>query len=153
MKAFIKDHFISILCCLLLSLLLILWGQMMVKELRLNMYTYNLTTTDARLRVLDYYGWQVDPGSETRQDVAIPQVFDAVWENYNRLQTVCGFDLNRFRGKKAICYTYLALNFPYEGDEPVFLNLLIVDGELAGGDCMSRALDGFMLPLDRRYLP
>ena len=153
MKTFWKENFMYLLCLIFLSLLFILWGRIVAKELRANAYTKQLTTLEARLLCLEHYGWEVDPGSETRKTVSIPDPLDSVYEEYNKLQTVSGFDVNRFRGRTAECYTYIALNFPYETEETVYVNLLICEGTLIAGDCMTTALDGFMLPLDRRYLP
>lgn len=153
MKTFIKENSLYILCLCLLSLLFILWGRIVVKELRSNSYSRQLNTLEARLSCLENYGWEVDPGSETKKTISIPDTLDSVYEEYNKLQTVSGFDLNRFRGRTAECYTYIVLNFPYETKDPVYVNLLICDGTLIAGDCMTTALDGFMLPLDRRYLP
>lgn len=153
MKEFIKENTVYLLLVTLLALLLILWGRIMVSELKNNGYQTNLTTSEARLNCLSSYGWEVDAGSETQKTVAIPKPLDAVYEAYNSLQTICGFDLKKCEGESAVCYTYTVLNFPYETEEPVYVNVLICDGVLIGGDCMSTAIDGFMLPLDRRYLP
>ncbi len=153
MKSFVKENMIYLLLVAFLSLLLIFWGRVMIAGLRNSSYQTNLTTTEARLNCGKSYGWELDAGSETHKIVAIPKPLDAVYEAYNSLQTVCGFDLKKHEGETAVCYTYLTLNFPYETQEPVYVNLLIREGTLIGGDCMSMALDGFMLPLDRRYLP
>lgn len=153
MKAFIKENLIRLLLMLLLGLLFVLWGRIIVREIRVNMHTRNLTTTEARLSCLKSFGWEGDPGSETVRSAVIPDPLDAVYQKYNRLQTPCGFNLERYRGKTARCYTYQVRNFPYQTEEPVYVNLLIYEGTLIGGDCMSNDLDGFMLPLDRRYLP
>ncbi len=153
MKNFFKENYLHILLVTLLALLFVFWGRTVVREIKLNTNTQMLHTLEARLNCLKSYGWTVDEGSETRRDTAIPDPLDDVWEAYNALQTVCGFDLRKYQGKKVTCYTYIAQNFPYDVGAPVYINLLICDGNLIGGDCMTTALDGFMLPLDRRYLP
>lgn len=153
MKHFLKENLVRILCLLFLALMFIFWGRVIFREMQTNAHIHNLTDTVSRLDCLGFYGWEVDPESETRRDVAIPRPLDSVWENYNTLQKLCGFDLTHYQGEKATCYTYLAKNFPHQIAEPVYVNLLICGGSLIGGDCMTTALDGFMLPLDRRYLP
>ena len=85
--------------------------------------------------------------------VSIPKPLDAVYKEYNRLQTVCGFNLEQYAGMRVEGYSYQITNFPYNIGEPVYVNLLIYNGRMIGGDCMSRAIDGFMLPIDRKYLP
>jgi len=153
MKKFIKENLITILLVLLLGLLFILWGRIVVKGIRENTYMQNLTTTEARMKCLQYYGWEGDPASETERKVRIPNPLDPVYREYNRLQRVCGFNLEKYAGKSVEGYSYQIINFPYDLGEPVYVNLLIYDGHLIGGDCMSQAIDGFILPIDRKYLP
>lgn len=153
MKHFLKEHMVLILFIILLSLLFIFWARIMIYELSSSSYTQNLTTTAKRVRCLAQYGWEVDPGSETKRQAVIPNPLDTVYREYNKLQLVCGFDLNDHCGKTVTCYTYPVLNFPYQTSEAVYVNILIDNGTLIAGDCMSRALDGFMLPLDRSLIP
>ncbi|MBQ4517440.1 MAG: DUF4830 domain-containing protein [Clostridia bacterium] len=153
MKKFIKENLVTILLVLLLGLLFILWGRIVVKGIRENTYMQNLTTTEARIRCLAYYGWQADPGSETERKVHIPKPLDSVYLEYNKLQKVCGFNLEDYAGQSAENFSYQVENFPYAIEEPVYVNILISEGKLIGGDCMSNAIDGFMLPIDRKYLP
>ena len=78
-------------------------------------------------------------------EIIIPSEFGEVYENYNALQKQVGFDLEPFKGRKAIRYTYSLADFT--PDEYVVINLLVCDGKLIGGDVSSRRIDGFMLPL------
>lgn len=153
MKGFLKENYIRILFLVFLGLLFILWGRVLLAEMQLSTSTKNLGTTEARLSCLSHYGWEAEPISEIKKTIFIPDPLDETFKTYNRLQTVCGFDLERYCGKKVICYTYEVLNFPYETEEPVYVNLLVFEGALIGGDCTSEAADGFTLPLDRKYLP
>lgn len=153
MKRFFTKNLVLILTLILLALLFILWGRMIFAEIQNSARIYHLTTTEDRIRCLALYGWEADPAGETERFATIPDPLDAVYTEYNRLQTVCGFDLSKYCGKRVVCYSYPVLNFPYPTEEPVFVNLLIYEGKLIGGDCMTTALDGFMLPLDRAYLP
>jgi len=153
MKNFLKEHMVLFLFVILLSLLFILWARIMVHELSATSHTQNLSTTAARVRCLAHFGWEVDPVGETKRTATIPDPLDAVYTEYNKLQLVCGFDLKEHCGKTVICYTYPVLNFPYQTDEAVFVNILVDNGRLIAGDCMSRSLDGFMLPLDRSLIP
>ncbi len=153
MKRFIRENCIRLLTFFLLCLFFVLWGRTVVKELKENCYVQNLVTLDARLCCLKNFGWEVDETSEVLREVSIPDPLDTVYIKYNALQAPCGLNLEPYRGRKAICYTYLARNFPYPVSEPVYINLLVCEGTLIAGDCMSNAIDGFMLPLDRRLLP
>ncbi len=153
MKRFLKENSLPLLFFLFLCLLLIFWGRTITKELKENCYSQNLVTLDARLNCLKHFGWEVNETSEVCRAISIPDPLDEVYTKYNALQAPCGLNLRPYQGRKAVCYTYLAANFPYPVSQPVYINLLICDGTLIAGDCMSDALDGFMLPLDRRLMP
>jgi len=144
---------IPFLLVILLGLLLLLWARTVTAEIKKTGRTQNLYTTTDRVNCIRQYGWEVDPGGETKRKVVIPNPLDDVYREYNKLQLPCGFDLSHYVGKGATCYTYPVLNFPYKTDERIYVNILVTDNTLIGGDCMSRALDGFMLPLDRTLMP
>lgn len=153
MKAFFKENLNKILLLVLASLIFIFWGRVIYSEIRTNVYTKGLDTLNARINCVASYGWNVDGGSEVTETVQIPEEFDAVYREYNKLQKLCGFDLTKFRGKSVTRYTYRVTNFPYETGAEVFVNILVYEGTMIGGDCMTTALDGFMLPIDRRFAP
>ena len=153
MSAFIKENINRILFLILAALLLILWGRFITREIGSNSYCRELATTVDRVSCVASFGWEADPGSETHEKVKIPDEFDAVYNEYNKLQLLSGFDLRDYKGKTAVRYTYLAKNFPYKTDDAAYINIYIYDGKIIAGDCMTRALDGQMLPLDRRFLP
>jgi len=83
-------------------------------------------------------------GGETTV-VTIPYEFSKVYDEYNRIQLKAGFDLAKYKGCDVIRYTYLLEDFPPE--DYAVVNLLILEGEIIGGDVSSRRLDGFMYPL------
>ena len=153
MNAFIKENLNRILLLLVASLFLILWGRFIIREINLNNHTKELFTLKARIDCAESFGWIVDPGSEMHETVTLPEELDNVFIEYNKLQKMCGFDLNKYCGKTVDKYTYIATNFPYKISETVYLNLLIYEDTLIGGDCMTKSLHGFMLPLDRRFAP
>lgn len=152
MKSFLKENYVHILFLILAGLIFILWGRLIMNEFFISAATRGLYTTEDRIRCVQSYGWQVDPMSETEEKVYIPEEFDDVYIRYNRLQKMCGFDLSKYRGKGVVRYTFRALNFPGAEDAEVFVNILVYDGKMIGGDCMTVALDGFMVPIDRRFL-
>lgn len=147
MKSILKGERNRILVLLLLGLLIILWGRIIAREIRLNTYFKGLFTLKERIECLNALGWDVDIGSETNEKIKIPEEFDDVYNEYNKLQRMCGFDLLRFSGKTVTKYTYYLLNPPYENGDPFYVNILVYDDELIGGDVMSRKIDGIMLPL------
>lgn len=152
MKQFLKENVFAVLFVILLGLVFLLWGRLLFSEFFVHATQRNLETTADRVRCVQAFGWQVDETSESTETVYIPQTFDAVWERYNSLQKMSGFDLAPYQGTSAKRYTYRALNFPGAEDAEVFVHILLSGDALIGGDCMTVALDGFMLPLDIRNL-
>ncbi len=153
MKQFVKENIYSVLFFILMGLVLILWGRLVMAEFSHHAFEKHLDSKAARVMCLEHFGWQVDETSETEETVYIPQEFDNVWNRYNEIQKMCGFNLMPYRGMAVVRYTYRALNFPGAEGAEVFVNLLVADGTAIGGDCMTVALDGFMLPLDIRTVP
>ena len=94
------------------------------------------------------YGWEVKRKNIESARVNIPEPFDLVYENYNKLQLEAGLDLRPYAGKKAVRYTYEVINFPYDEPKNVRANVLCVANEPVAGDIMTTAADGFMAGLD-----
>lgn len=152
MKAFLKENFIYILILIFACLIFILWGRVICAQFVQNTSCESLNSTEARVRCLENFGWNVDETSETSENVFIPREFDDVYKRYNKIQKLSGFNLENYKGKAVKRYTFRVLNFPDHEKEEVFVNILVYEEKLIGGDCMTVALDGFMLPLDRRFI-
>lgn len=102
-------------------------------------------TNDERIRFLSELGWQVSDEPCTISDVLIPGEFDDVYNNYNEIQLGCGYDLRSYKSKLVKKYTYEVLNYPNAAKgETVYVNLLIYQNEIIGGDVSSAQLNGFM---------
>ena len=97
---------------------------------------------------LESYGWEVKKQPVETADVNIPEPFDLVYENYNKIQLEAGLDLRPYMGRRAVRYTYEVTNFPYDEPKNVRANVLCVDNEPVAGDVMTVAADGFMAGLD-----
>lgn len=89
-------------------------------------------------------GYEVSD-SYSESNITIPDEFDAVYENYNALQTECGFDLSSFHGAKCSVYTYDIYNHPFGTCRA---NLIVHDGKIIGGDISSVNIAGFMTGLE-----
>jgi len=81
------------------------------------------------------------------EEVEIPTHFDEYYNNYNILQIESGLNLSRYKGKKAIRYTYEILNFPEDTGCTIFVNVITVNSKPVAGDINCPALSGFILPL------
>lgn len=99
---------------------------------------------DARLTFLKCFGWEIEEEPSEVVDVAIPKEFGDVYENYNEIQKMQGFDLTKYKGKQVKRYTYIIINYP-DRPENVRANLLVYKDKIIGGDvCSLEAENGFM---------
>ena len=104
--------------------------------------------SSANIDFLKSYGWKVQKEEIESEEITIPRVFDEVYNNYNLLQKQAGLDLEKYKGKKAVRYTYLVLNYPREVNEDVRANVICVKGVPVAGDIMTVSLEGFMHSLN-----
>ncbi|MBE6719970.1 MAG: DUF4830 domain-containing protein [Ruminococcaceae bacterium] len=101
-------------------------------------------TEEERAEYLTSLGWEF--GSYEEKEITIPATFNQVYENYNAVQKEQGFNLEPYKGKSAIIYTYSITNYKDNGN--VTANLIVCDGQLIGADlCDPSAKDGFLTGL------
>ena len=104
-----------------------------------------LNSETKRQNFLTEMGWEVSDEYDECKVITIPDDFNEVYQNYNKLQKEQGFDLTKFKGKTAEVYTYKIKNYPkHENEEGIICNLIVCEDQLIGGDVCSTALDGFM---------
>ena len=98
------------------------------------------------LSFISNYGWQVDEAPVEVRDVIIPESFDDVYSNYNKIQLAQGFNLEKYAGMRVKRWTYIIRNYPgtLPTDDFIRINILVSDGVVIGGDVCSVKLDGFM---------
>lgn len=99
---------------------------------------------NANIEFLKSYGWEVDTKPIDEAEVIIPNPFDLVYENYNKLQLEAGLDLEPYKGMHGKRYTYTVTNYPEDVGEEVRANVICIDGEAVAGDIMTVSLRGFM---------
>lgn len=102
----------------------------------------NIGSPEARRAFLAGFGWEVDEEHAEDESVVIPARFDAVYDAYNGIQKAQGLDLERYRGKSVMRYTYPVKNYP-DYDGTVYATLLIYKDRVIGGDVCSASADGF----------
>jgi len=106
----------------------------------------NCSTAALREDYLSSLGWKY--GEVTQKEVTIPATFNQVYQNYNELQKEQGFNLENYKGRTAVLYTYTITN--YNDNENVIANLLVSDGVLIGADlCDPSADSGFLVALGK----
>lgn len=113
-----------------------------------NKVVYTLKTEKARQEFFKEMGWEVSAEYDECKVVIIPEKFNDVYENYNKLQKEQGFDLEKFKGKTVEIYTYRVKNYP-DHEENIVANLMVYEGELIGGDVSCVEIDGFMQGLKK----
>lgn len=102
-------------------------------------------TAQKRIDYISSLGWQCDSG-ETEKQILIPETFNDVYSQYNAIQKQQGFDLEKYKGKKATMYTYCVTN--YDGSDSVTADLIVYQGNLIGADlCDTDADNGFLVAL------
>ena len=69
----------------------------------------------------------------------IPARFDRVYEDYNTIQREMGLNLERYRGKTVMRYTYPVTNYT-DCDGEVLATLLVYKDKVIGGDLCSAAI-------------
>lgn len=99
---------------------------------------------EKNVEFLRSYGWIVSAKPIERENIIIPDPFDLVYENYNKLQLRAGLDLRPYKGMSGTRYTYRVENYPADAGEEVRANVVCIEGEPVGGDIMTVSLRGFM---------
>ena len=100
-----------------------------------------IVTNEDRVELISSLGYTVLPEIVEEKQIIIPNKFNDVYMKYNDLQQKSGFDLKKFSGLKANVYKY-----KIDGKD-LFVNIILSDGVLIGGDVSSSELNGEMSPL------
>lgn len=102
-----------------------------------------IKTEDDRVNFLKQFGWTIGGEATDSEEVTIPAEFDKIFGGYNEIQKRQGLDLEKYKGKKMMRYTYEITNYPnYEGK--VIANILVYRGKVVGGDICSADINGFI---------
>ena len=76
----------------------------------------NVSSNKERIAFLESWGWQVDSQPVCSVEITVPEEFDSVYSEYNKLQKAIGLDLEKYKGEKAKIYIYSVKN----ADEKIF---------------------------------
>lgn len=101
-------------------------------------------TNEDRINFLKQFGWEVEERALEVMEVQIPEEFDSVYANYNKMQSEVGLDLQKYMGQRVKRYTYKVSNHPSNDVDGVRANILIYKDRVIAGDIMTTKLDGFM---------
>ncbi len=100
-------------------------------------------TTEQQVALLSGFGYEVDPQPALIEEIIIPAEFDEAYEKYNEYQKMSGFDLSKYKGRRAKKYTYIIKNYSSRNEE-VVANLIVYNGKAIGGDVSASAPNGFV---------
>lgn len=103
----------------------------------------NIKDNSQRITFLNAFGWEVTEDPVAIEEIIIPEKFNNIYEEYNKLQKSQDLDLTKYQGKTVRRYTYEVLNYPGT-EETVYANLLIYKNRIIGGDVCSAQYKGFM---------
>lgn len=108
--------------------------------------SFSATSEEDILKFISYYGWEVDSQPAEVRDVIVPEIFDDVYSNYNKIQLEQGFNLEKYAGQRVKKWTYIVRNYPDTApeDDYIRINILVSNDVVIGGDVCSVKLDGFM---------
>ncbi len=105
----------------------------------------NGETNALRIEFINSMGYSVNDSAVSAKETAVPDEFSDVYKKYNELQRKAGYDLLEYKGKKVTVYTYAI-----ENSESEFVNIIVCDGVVIGGDVSDVCINGEMKPLLKR---
>lgn len=94
---------------------------------------------------LKQFDIEIDTSTKQAVNIIIPSEFNQVYENYNALQQSQGLDLNSYKGKEAVRYTYRVTNSTSNSE--VSCNIIVCENKVIAGDLCTTALNGAMTAL------
>ena len=98
---------------------------------------------DDRIAFLSSFGYTVNGEPTETQQIRIPDEASEVFDRYNALQQSQGYDLSQYAGQTVTRYVYQLENYDDTGT-PWFATVLVLNGEIIGGDVASSEPDGPM---------
>ncbi len=138
--------------CMMIGLALLagagIWG-----AVRLNMEEQQIlgSSNAERIAFINECGWQTEVSHCDLTEVRIPTQFDEVYEEYNQIQQLQGFDLRPYRSHSVKKYTYIITNYRQDGNSSevpdICANLLVEDGVIIGADISSLEAGGMVTVL------
>lgn len=106
----------------------------------------NALNNSERIVFIKNAGYTLLSGEPETKFVKIPEVFSDVYNNYNEIQRLAGYDLSDFKGCEVVIYTY-KIETPQDYSGECVFNMIVYNDRVIGGDVSSRTLGGFMLPI------
>ena len=139
MKLFItftRSKLIALLC----SVLLVIALASQVSEAKNT--PKNADTNVKRSDFATSLGYDIYEECIQSKKTVIPQEFSDTYEKYNEIQKTAGYDLKKYAGSTVTVYKY-----KLKDKENTFLNLIVYNGRVIGGDVSENSINGSMKSL------
>ena len=82
----------------------------MVDSPKIEVSYKNIKENSDRITFLNAFGWEVTEDPVAIEEIVIPEEFNEIYEEYNKLQKSQDLDLTKYQGKTVRRYTYEVLN-------------------------------------------
>lgn len=132
----ISRKYLGVILCLLIALVVTV-GMVSSQKLK----RIDGSTNALRTEYLQRLNIQVDDSKVSSKSIVIPKRFSRLYKEYNRLQQESGFDLSKYKGKRATLYTY-----PIIGAERS-AELIVYKDSIIGGNITPNQIGVAMQPL------
>ncbi len=108
-----------------------------------------IKTEEDRQGFFKQFDYEIEETPLEVVNVTIPELFDSVYEAYNDIQRAQGLNLNKYKGKDAVRYTYKVRNYDYEGT--VLATIIVYKDKIIAGDVCSADGEGFMHGFEKPF--
>lgn len=108
--------------------------------------TLKVTDNAGRVEFIRSLGVEPSEQAVSIKETVIPTCLNDVYLTYNALQKSAGYNLLELLGETVTVYCY---EIPDLNGKTAYVNLLIHENKVVGGDISSAELSGFMLPLKK----
>lgn len=129
--------------CIVLAIAALLCLMVVIRGIDRNASRGKVTDAESAAAYLLALGWEVDTDTVQIQGTVLPEYFDDMFSEYNKLQLEQGFDLEKYAGKEVTVYTFQVTNYSNTSCD-VMACLMTCKSRVIGGDIHSAELDGFM---------
>lgn len=106
-----------------------------------------MATKEDLIDYLESLGYEVSETVWKSREVVVPETFDKVYTEYNKLQKECGFNLEDYKGKEITLHTFAITN--YKDTPDVLCDLMVFKDKIIGGAIYTADVSGFMHGLTR----
>lgn len=109
----------------------------------IGLFSVDNSTNEMIISYLNSYGITVEKKPVQISHLTIPNTFDKIYESYNAIQAEAGFNLENYKGKAVIKYTYRIIN----SEPEALVNVFLYSNEIIAADISRQGSEGFVKPI------